>query len=305
MRALRMKITSRWLAYLTAASAIVVFSLPAAAQDVNSDPPPGHMALTQGPEPGEPGAGPFLGERVELLGFGGMHGGKVVTGSPFTATAVSESTQTLSDGNKITRKTQTSLYRDSQGRFRKEVALRAIGLFAATGHAKSLVVIQDPVAGKSFLLDADRKVARELPNVKWKFKPEKDAKWFKKMDSAPDADVQKEDLGTQTISGVSAQGTRYTRTIPAGQIGNEKAITIVSETWYSPDLQMLVMSKRSDPRFGDTTYQLTNIQRAEPDAALFQVPSDYTIKTGPPAKHFFRQRGDAPPPPGDAPPPGL
>ena len=261
------------------------------------------MVLAQGPEPGEPGLGPFFGERIELLGFGGAHGGKVVTGSPFTATAVSESTQTLSDGNKITRKTQTSLSRDGQGRFRKEVTLRAIGLFAATGHAKSLVIIQDPVAGKSFLLDAERKVARELPNLKGKFKPEKDAKWFKKMNSASDADVQKEDLGTQTISGVSAQGTRYTRTIPAGQIGNEKAITIVSETWYSPDLQMLVMSKRSDPRFGDTTYQLTNIQRAEPDAALFQVPADYTIKTGPPAKRFYRK--DTPPPPGDAPPPGL
>jgi len=300
-----MEITSRWLTYLGVASAIVVFSLPAAAQDVNPEPTPKYMALGQGPEAGEPGAGPFLGERIELLGFGGVHGGKVVTGSPFTATAVSESTQTLSDGNKITRKTQTSLYRDSQGRFRKEVTLRAIGLFAATGHAKSLVVIQDPVAGKSFLLDGDRKTARELPNAKWKFKPQKDAKWFRKMNSASDADVQKEDLGTQTINGVSAQGTRYTRTIPAGQIGNEKPITIVSETWYSPDLQMLVMSKRSDPRFGDTTYLLTNIQRGEPDAALFQVPSDYTIKTGPPAKHFFRKRGDAPPPPGDAPPPGL
>ena len=82
------------------------------------------------------------------------------------------------------------------------------------------------------------------------------------------------------INGVSAQGTRHTRTIPAGQIGNEKAITIVSEKWYSPDLQMTVMSKHSDPRFGQTTYNLTNIQQKEPDASLFAVPAGYTIQQG-------------------------
>ena len=92
-----------------------------------------------------------------------------------------------------------------------------------------------------------------------------------------DGSLKKEDLGTQTIAGVSAQGTRYTRTIPVGQIGNEKPIVIVSEHWYSNDLQMTVMSKRSDPRFGETSYTLTNIQRSEPAASLFAVPSDYTV----------------------------
>ncbi len=100
---------------------------------------------------------------------------------------------------------------------------------------------------------------------------------------------------------MSAQGTRVTHTIPAGQIGNEKAITIVSEHWYSTDLQIMVMSKRSDPRFGETAYTLTNIQRSEPAVSLFAVPSDYTVTEGGPGKHGmhmqkFNGAMDAPPP---------
>ena len=111
-------------------------------------------------------------------------------------------------------------------------------------------------------------------------------------------------LGTQTINGVEAQGTRYTRTIPAGQIGNSKPITIVTERWYSPDLQMVVMSKRTDPMSGDSVTQFTDIQRGEPDPALFQVPSDYTVKEGGPAIRIRRFKGPGqaplPPPPPDA-----
>ena len=90
-----------------------------------------------------------------------------------------------------------------------------------------------------------------------------------------------ESLGTRMIEGVQAEGTRTTITIPAGQIGNERPIEIVSETWYSPELKMDVMTKRSDPRFGETTYQLNNIQRIEPLMSLFQPPADYTIEDEP------------------------
>ena len=99
------------------------------------------------------------------------------------------------------------------------------------------------------------------------------------------AAAKTEDLGTQTIQGVSAQGKRVTRAIPAGREGNEKEIDIVSETWYSPDLQVVVMSKTSDPRFGESVYQLNGITRAEPDPALFTVPSDYTVTQGRPMMH--------------------
>jgi hypothetical protein len=90
--------------------------------------------------------------------------------------------------------------------------------------------------------------------------------------------VKKESLGEQMLEGVRAQGTRETRTIAAGKIGNERPIEIVSETWYSPDLQMVVQSRHSDPRVGETIYRLTNIVLAEPDASLFQVPAGVTVE---------------------------
>lgn len=98
------------------------------------------------------------------------------------------------------------------------------------------------------------------------------------MAIASDAEVNRESLGTQMIEGVMAEGTRVTYTIPAGKIGNDRPIVTVSERWYSPELQTVVMSKNSDPRSGETTYRLTNINRSEPDPSLFQIPGDYTIK---------------------------
>jgi hypothetical protein len=244
---------------------------------------------------------------MELLGFGGMHGGKVVTGAPFTATAVGESNRTLADGTKISQKVQSTLYRDAQGRVRKETTLPAIGPLAASGTPKSLVFIHDPVAGTGYILDASKKIARKLPPH-----PKAGAGGNTAgSDAAPKAwaghpgntNVTQESLGSQTISGVLAEGTRYTRTIPAGHMGNDKPVTIVNEEWYSPDLQMVVQSKRSDPFVGESTYNVTNIQRTAPGAELFSVPSDYTVKDAPArmGKFGHRKNGAAPPPPADAP----
>lgn len=244
-------------------------------------PPPEKMKMiVQGGAPGE--GGPF-GQRMELLGFEGMHGGKVVTGAPFSAVAVSESTQSLPDGNNITRKTQTTLYRDSQGRFRKEVSFSAAGLLAGSGQPRSFVVIQDPVAQVGYSLEPDQKIARKttlagrVPRPNGKPTDRMNNRLQKEL---ADGSLKQEDLGTQTINGVLATGTRYTHTIPVGQIGNEKPIVAVSEHWYSNDLQIVVKSTRTDPRFGTTTYTVTNIQRTEPAATLFTVPADYTVQTG-------------------------
>lgn len=263
--------------------------------------PPPMIVMLQGGMPDDGGPGGPFGKRMELLGFGGMHGGKVVQGSPFSAVAISETSQTLADGNHITRKTQTNLFRDSQGRFRKEISLPLFGPVASSGQPKSFVVINDPVAGVGYMLEPDKKVAHKMgahekDMAKGKF-------GYHKQEEAADTNLKTEDLGTQNIAGVSAQGTRRTRTIPAGQMGNEKAITIVSEQWYSNDLQLVVKSVRNDPMFGDTTYTLTNIQRTEPSASLFSVPSDYTVKNGGPGgpgKHGWRKHGPLPPP-ADAP----
>jgi hypothetical protein len=260
-------------------------------------PPPGADVMIHPGGPGGDFMAPPMGERIELLGFEGMHGGKVVTGAPFSAVAVSETTQTLADGNHISRKTQTNLFRDSQGRFRKEVTLPAIGPLATSGGPKSFVMINDPVAQQNLILHPEEKTAEKMGKPFGRMKgvlKDKAASWEAK--AAASGNFKKENLGTQTIAGVSAQGTRYTRIIPAGQIGNEKPVTIVSEHWYSTDLQLTVMSKRSDPRFGDTSYTLTSIQRSEPAASLFAVPSDYTVQAGHMGRHAMKFKQGPPPP---------
>jgi len=90
-----------------------------------------------------------------------------------------------------------------------------------------------------------------------------------------------EDLGSQSMQGVIVTGKRTTRTIPKDQIGNDAPISIVTEVWTSPDLQTVVYSKRTDPRMGEQTFQLTNITRSEPDPSLFIVPAGFTVTDGP------------------------
>ena len=86
-----------------------------------------------------------------------------------------------------------------------------------------------------------------------------------------------EELGTRQIEGVKANGRRTTTVIPTGRIGNDRPIQITDERWESPELQMVVLSRYSDPRTGVVEYRLTSISRAEPRADLFVVPADYTI----------------------------
>jgi hypothetical protein len=95
------------------------------------------------------------------------------------------------------------------------------------------------------------------------------------------SETREELLGSQYIEGVNAEGTRQVTTIPAGAIGNERAIEIVSERWYAAELQTVVLSRHTDPRFGETVYWLTNIDRAEPAANLFEVPPGYTVVSEP------------------------
>ena len=270
------------------------------AQEPPVGPPPRDEFMPGGP----------LGGRMKILGFEEMHPGKVVTGAPYSAVGVTETTQTLADGTTIDRKVQANIFRDGQGRVRRETTLPVIGPLVASGKSNSFVMIHDPVAGTAFILHPDTKIADQLPAPhRGQNNPgglqDKFAAHIQQ--EIANGTVKKEDLGTQTINGVAAQGTRYTHTIPAGQIGNDKPISAVTERWYSADLQVVVKSTRTDPRFGTTTYTLTNIQRQEPAATLFAVPSDYTVRQGHPhGKGNMRYgptgqapEGVAPPPPGD------
>jgi hypothetical protein len=89
-----------------------------------------------------------------------------------------------------------------------------------------------------------------------------------------------ESLGTRSIEGVMAEGTRTTSTIAPGAIGNLMPIEVVTERWYSRELQMAVLISRKDPRSGDSVYRLRNIVRTEPPADLFTVPPDYEVRGG-------------------------
>jgi hypothetical protein len=237
-----------------------------------------------GPPPGGfGGPGDFAMVRPEF----GM-AGKVVTGAPYAAQAVTQFTQTLADGNHIQKTTTASMARDSQGRTRTERSVGAIGPLAGSGSAAKAVFINDPVAGMSYMLDASSHTARQIPAMGKRLHQTTDPGAQVKSESAGAvvkrramANVKTDDLGTQVIDGLAVQGKRITRTVLAVQAGSDRDIDVVTETWTSPELQMVVMSKTSDPRFGDSVYKLTNIIRAEPDPALFTVPSDYQVQQRP------------------------
>jgi len=234
-------------------------------------------------------------------------GGNLVKGAPYSAQAVTETTQTLADGNRIVQKTAATLYRDSAGRERREQTLPMIGPFTAQGDAPQVISISDPVAGVNYSLNPKEKIAVKLPtpppglpgvpisggaNVNFDVFVNRPAAGVAIGGGGPQIMIYKsgigpggtpnvEQLGSKIIEGVQADGTRTTITIPAGQMGNERAIEIVDEQWRSSELQVMVLSKHSDPRMGETLYSLTNVSRSEPSPALFQVPPDYTIKDGP------------------------
>jgi hypothetical protein len=292
----------------------------------------------------------FPGDDVLMFASSELGGRGVVKDAPYTATAVSETRQTLADGNRIVRTSRTRLYRDSQGRTRQE-------------QENGVVFINDVVAGKRMLLNTGQKKARELPiRVTPRAPPSPptgDAaprppqppqpppamsadeartwadgmrQWAREFSARMRADhavvrndvdavVRRADgdtaapvvnervevirlgdghplppalpmlappgpgtrtpLGSRDFDGVRADGSRTTWTIPAGRIGNEKPIEIVSERWYSPDLMLVVSSRHADPRSGERSYRLEGLRRDEPSADLFKVPADYTTRTRP------------------------
>ena len=217
--------------------------------------------------------------RMRFVGARPFSGGKVVTGAPYSALALTEHIQTLADGNTIHTTTTANVYRDSQGRTRREQEMGAVGPWAAQGTPHKLITIADPVAGVIHTLNPDSQTERQMP-----FRSH--GSWMGEGANAQvrqrpqTSNAKTEPLGTQVIGGVSAEGTRITRTIPAGQVGNQAPLVITIERWYSPELQTDVMRKEVNPQFGETTFQLTNVVRAEPEASLFQVPSTYTVRTG-------------------------
>src|SRR5215207_6786029 len=280
--------------------------------------------VAQGPgatAPPLPPAVEVRGDNVMFMATEMSFSGKLVKGAPYSAQAVTESVQTLTDGNRIVRKNTAQVYRDSEGRTRREQTLGYIGPYIPAGDAPQTVFINDPVVGVNYILDPSAKTARKLPRMEMRFKTEGGAaqggavtferhaateaaveklaieRTYNVRVPAPEtlhapaapsappaparvavnvppvgagpqaeffrysskAERKTETLEARAFDGVSAEGSRTTTTIPAGEIGNEQPIQIVDERWYSPELQVIVMTRHSDPRYGETTYRLTNI----------------------------------------------
>jgi hypothetical protein len=224
---------------------------------------------------------------VRLLGTQAGRPGRVVKGAPYSADISNETTRTLADGNAIHQTGSGRVYRDSEGRLREEPALQALGSAAPGGNVPQLVFIHDPVASVSYVLDLMKHTATRTV---WPQPPAGGPVNQPNRQPQPaQSNTKRESLGTQVIGGLLAEGVRNTLTIPAGQIGNAQPIAVVTERWNSPDLQVVLFQKRSDPRAGETIYQLTNISRSEPPASLFTVPADFSISD---ARPRLRQPGD-------------
>ena len=259
-----------------------------------------------------PGPGVTMAFRTEMMDAA------PVKGTPFCATVTNDHTQNFADGNRIHTSDSSMVCRDSQGRMRREAQLDLLGAVPDGGTPK-IITITDPVAGFRYTLDTFAKVARKMPlNDKvlaetQALKPGSNAMYMVSKSLAPEGPApgpgssekvvfheerlitnhamgndaeqsQTDNLGDQTIAGVRATGTKITTTIPAGKMGNEQPINIVSERWYSQDLKATVMTKHTDPWAGQLTTQYSNVTTTEPDPSLFIVPSDYKIvdeKAGP------------------------
>jgi hypothetical protein len=246
---------------------------------------------------------------------------RTVKNAPYSAEVVTDHMQQLADGNRIVEHSSGRVYRDREGRVRREED-------RPSGNPSISIV--DPVAGVSYSLDPERRIAwkssaqvgvaimnkldaakteaakAEIAKVEAELKRRAEQapdliEMRKKLEAARRAgetmaveagggivtmrryqgageDHKEEALPPRTVEGVRVEGRRVTKTIAAGAIGNEWPITIVSEEWTSPDLQVLVLTDRKDPRAGDSSYKLQRIVRGEPSATLFQVPSDYEVR---------------------------
>ena len=291
----------------TMVMAILASTVMAGAQQISVRATPG--VLVAGSAPG-----------IQVIESAPIESLSMVKSAPFSADAVTEFTQVLGDGNRIERRYVSSLTRDSRGRTRREEELALVGPFAATatGPLPRLITIVDPEAQVSYTLDENLRVAHrntiaaakviELVKMLDAGKVSaggarlvtpggvgggrgvivtaplarvEGARAIAALDADASAGTLKtEALGTKLVEGVKAEGMRTTSTIPAGAIGNLMPIEVVTERWFSPELQTAVLITRRDPRAGETVYRLTNIVRAEPNDSLFTVPPGYELREG-------------------------
>lgn len=263
-------------AICTLCSFLLIVSLAWAQESVSTS--QGYRVMVLNGAAPAPDSGPMVFQYKEV-----MRGGEFVKGAPYIATATTETTQVLADGNRIVNKSSGLLARDSEGRTRREEIMSNAGPLPLD-RAK-MVFINDPSTGSEYVLNAFEKTADVMKhgNAKVMTLEQKRTLVSKSPETAAlpklkdEGETKWQPLGTEVIEGLSCDHILSTQTVPAGVIGNEQPIVITSETWASPELHLLIMRKHNDPRFGETVYKLTDIRREEPDPSLFQVPPDFKV----------------------------
>lgn len=206
----------------------------------------------------------------------------VVKGAPYSGKGTTTIDTSLADGTRINRTINYTIYRDSAGRLRRE--------------DDQGIWISDPVAQVTYILDTKAFLARKVPLSRLLANAKRNAAQALSQTAsepihgpggqtdagrtgavAPSANAVQA-LGKQVMEGLTVEGSRSSTLIKVGQIGNDRPIETVTERWYSPDLQVVVMTHSRDPRSGVSIFRLTDIRRAEPDASLFTVPAGYKIE---------------------------
>jgi hypothetical protein len=220
--------------------------------------------------------------------------GSLITGQPYSAVQVSEHTETLANGTHIQQKWESALlYRDSQGRTRTERFTYAGALPVHTeepGHR--LIRICDPMAGYVYVLDTKKHIAHRLKiltaaEALKRVRSEESAEAIRppqRIAASPGSkppsqrpEIKQEALGKEVTEGVQVAVRRITMTTPEGLDGNDQPLVRVCENQYSEELKLTILSKCSDPRAGDSVTRLENLERTDPNPALFQVPVDYAV----------------------------
>jgi hypothetical protein len=201
-----------------------------------------------------------------------------IAGQPLSATVTIEVKRELRDGSIWQRTATAVIARNSQGQIHNEAhAFVPLGLDRKPASTLMSVHIYDPQTRLNTFLNPSTHIARQRTLAR-EPSTAPPANWAQ-MDQRfrPSTNVQLEDLGTQTIEGFYVHGYRRTNTYDAQSTGTGRSIVVTDEYWYAEDIRLNLLEKHNDPRKGDFTTTVTQVNRTEPAAELFVVPAGFKI----------------------------
>jgi hypothetical protein len=197
------------------------------------------------------------------------------SGAPYSGKSTTVKEKMLTDGTKTTETFVELLWRDAEGRTRKEFIRHT-----DSGEEYRSIIITDPVGGVYLKWDDNEEAGRRVVGI-WPVPP------AQRLTAPPSPliqgkavtrpDFRNEILTPQEINGVFAEGSRWSRTIRLEGESNNRVIEMTNELWISPDLRIIVRHVHDDPRTGKETTDVTDVVRGDPDPALFHAPEGYTV----------------------------